>query len=246
MRPLTTTVNMSHPELWAWHRDQRHHLASTATGLRSLERLVAGDHAKDHAFAEKVDNFNRRHSLQSALFGREVGRSGWSKRAIALRNWGHDPSKPSSPLHEADREWLASHPGAEERRKGRLSNPIPFNGASESATYLAKSAHTLAVLCERLPEQTMSARLAHDSDLIVRHLTEARLLRSAGASYAQAYRELLATDEPITLAWLASQERNLDALAHRSFAFDYPSEAAHFWHSLRDSALHLLTVVKGE
>lgn len=122
-RLLTHTVNMSQAELKAWLKNPRNLLASIATGHESLRRLAAGDHAHDKAFARKVDNFNTRHGLSTNLFGAEVGGSGWSKRAIALRNWGHDPSKKNSALYEADREWLEDHPGAAARRKERVMNP---------------------------------------------------------------------------------------------------------------------------
>jgi hypothetical protein len=124
MQVLTSTVNMNRLELKAWLHDPRHLYASTDTGHTSLRRLASGDHYRDPAFANKVDNFNTRHGLQKLLFGGEVGGSGWSKRAIALRNWGHDPSKPNSPLHDADQAWLEQHEGAAHRRSGRVKNPI--------------------------------------------------------------------------------------------------------------------------
>lgn len=123
MKPYTKTVNMNHAELKAWAANPRHLLASTATGHESLRRLVENDHYRDPDFAQKADNFNTRHALSGRLFGTEVGKSGWSKRHIALRNWGHDPSKPDSPLYDADQVWLEDHAGAEARRKGRAPNP---------------------------------------------------------------------------------------------------------------------------
>lgn len=133
-------VNMSVAQLEAWIDNPNHRLASTATGLNSLSRLpdfVQKPESRwtpaDYAFAKKVLNFNRRHAQQvinafredrTGGFGREVGKSGWSKRHIALRNWGHDPSDPDSPLYAADQEWLDEHPGAAERRNGRRENPM--------------------------------------------------------------------------------------------------------------------------
>lgn len=123
MRPLTHTVNMNHAALSAWLRDPRHLLASTDTGLESLRRLVAGDHYHDPAFAQKVDNFNTRHGLQRHTFGQEVMQSGYSKRHIALKNWGHDPALPDSPLYDADDAWKQIHTGAGKRRNTRVPNP---------------------------------------------------------------------------------------------------------------------------
>jgi hypothetical protein len=124
MRVYTKTVNMSQKELKDWVKNPRNMLASIDTGHDSMRRLAKGEHAKNPEFARKVDNFNTRHGLSTNLFGKEVGGSGWSKRAIALRNWGHDPSKPDSPLYKADKRWLAEHPGSAERRRGRVKNPL--------------------------------------------------------------------------------------------------------------------------
>jgi len=124
MRAYTTTVNMNQAELKAWVANPRNLLASTATGHESLRRLAEGDHFQDPTFARKADNFNTRHMLSGYLFGQEVGKSGWSKRHIALKNWGHDPSKQGSPLHDVDQMWLQAHSGAETRRKGRTPNPV--------------------------------------------------------------------------------------------------------------------------
>ena len=124
MRAYTTTVNMNQAELKAWVANPRNLLASTATGHESLRRLAEGDHFNDPAFARKADNFNTRHMLSGHLFGQEVGKSGWSKRHIALKNWGHDPSKQGSPLHDVDQVWLQEHSGAQARRRGRTPNPL--------------------------------------------------------------------------------------------------------------------------
>jgi hypothetical protein len=135
-RLLTHTVNMSQGELKAWLKNPRNLLASIETGHESLRRLSKGDHAHDPAFARKVDNFNTRHSLSTHLFGKEVGKSGWSKRAIALRNWGHDPSKASSPLFAEDKKWLREHDGAEGRRQGRVKNPVVIESITAPANML--------------------------------------------------------------------------------------------------------------
>lgn len=133
-------VNMEPVELRLWAKDSRHKLASTPTGWASLRRLpgfiekpAALWNADDRAFAKKVLGFNRRHAKQVLEafredrlggFGAEVGQSGWSKRHIALRNWGHDPSREDSPLYAADRQWLDENPGAQRRRQSaRKANP---------------------------------------------------------------------------------------------------------------------------
>jgi len=120
--PSQGGVNMSVAELRAWAKDPRHKLASTAVGHYSLTRipeLVQKPERNwtedDYEWAQKVVNFNHRHLQQVVKaheerggkggFGREVGRSGYSKRHIALLNWGHDPGKEDSPAFEADAEW---------------------------------------------------------------------------------------------------------------------------------------------
>jgi len=124
-RMFHDSVNMSPGELRAWAKNPWHKLASTSTGLASLrripgllERQISDWTAADYKFARKVLGFNKRHLTGKThnLFGKPA-RAGvpWSKRAIALKNWGHDPSKPSSPAFEEHREWLKEH--------GRKSNP---------------------------------------------------------------------------------------------------------------------------
>jgi hypothetical protein len=129
---------MTPAELRGWAKDQRYRLAGDTgnrTGWDSLRRLpsilekpVPQWTEEDLAFAWKVRNFNTRHikSDKDRLFGREVGRSGYSKRHIALRNWGHDPGRKSSELYQDDLEWLREHPGAQDRRgkwANRQANP---------------------------------------------------------------------------------------------------------------------------
>jgi hypothetical protein len=126
LREWRRLVNMTLTEVSAWRANPRHKLASNTAGWSSLariEQMLGTDPAswtdKDWAHAAKVVNFNARHLASTHLFGAEVGRSGWSKRAIALRNWGHDPAKVTSSAKQADAAWLAAHPGAQGRRQGR-------------------------------------------------------------------------------------------------------------------------------
>ncbi len=117
---------MTHDDVRRWQANARHKLASGAPGWASLteiERMLRTPPQawteREWAHARRVCNFNARHLASAQLFGAEVGKSGWSKRAIALLNWGHDPSKRTSPAFAADVTWLAAHPGAVERRRGR-------------------------------------------------------------------------------------------------------------------------------
>lgn len=105
-------LNMTRRELASWLRDPRNELTGErgAVGRLSLARLVRGDHLHDPAFARKVENFIRRHSRSSHLFGRPLQNSGFSARHIALLNWGHNPTAKDSPLADADAEWLDLHP----------------------------------------------------------------------------------------------------------------------------------------
>jgi len=130
------SINMTPEELRSWAAGDKRHFASTATGQNSLDRivqLVRKPRSKwtdrDLKFARKAINFNNRHLEQvvrahherggSGGFGREVNRSGWSKRHIALRNWGHTPDKPDSPAYEADLEWTDDCGGDVDARRER-------------------------------------------------------------------------------------------------------------------------------
>lgn len=117
-------VNMPLAALDAWSDDPRSRLASTPAGWKSLQRIRAMCRKprqewtdRDWEHARRVVNFLHRHLRSIALFGPEAGESGWSRRAIALRNWGHDPSRPNSPAYRADKGWLKRHSGAAKRRE---------------------------------------------------------------------------------------------------------------------------------
>lgn len=116
-------VNMSAPELSKWSADKRHKCAGTPEGHRALRELRAMTATTpEHwskgqwARAKKAVDFVKRHLAGKPLFGAEVGQTGYSARAISLKNWGHDPARPDSPAHRHDATWLAEHPGAKERR----------------------------------------------------------------------------------------------------------------------------------
>lgn len=126
LREWRRLVNMTLPEVSAWRINPCHKLASKTAGWASLariEQMLGTDPAKwtdaDWAHAAKVVNFSTRHLASTHLFGAEIEASGWSKRAVALRNWGHDPAKATSPVKSADIAWLAAHAGARARRQGR-------------------------------------------------------------------------------------------------------------------------------
>jgi len=105
-------INMTGRELRAWASDERHALTGEkgAVGRLSLERIIRGEHLHSQTFAAKIRAFYRRHSLGRPLFGKPLGASGLSARHIALLNWGHDPTKPTSPLYRADSQWLQRWP----------------------------------------------------------------------------------------------------------------------------------------
>lgn len=178
MRAYTRTVNMSQSELAGWLANPRNLLASTATGHESLRRLAAGDHFRDPAFAHKADNFNTRHMLSGHLFGTEVGQSGWSKRHIALKNWGHDPSKPESPLYDADQVWLEEHAGTLARRGGRLKNP-PVIAAITSRD---KDVELLADLAPFLAFDGARARSSKGGIVTAEYIPSEYLYADGGAS----------------------------------------------------------------
>jgi len=111
-------MNLS--ELQAWQDDPRNRATGPngAEGRLSLHRLARGDYQTSPHFARKVDAFYARHAASTHLFGEPLRASGYSARHIALLNWGHDFRKPSSPLHDADLDWLALHPEQRRLRRG--------------------------------------------------------------------------------------------------------------------------------
>jgi len=125
INPRVGGLNMTADALRAWAKDPRSALASTATGQQSLrmlpkilERYQKGAKLTqdERAWMKKTKDFNWRH-LRQNTFGAEVKQSGYSARHIALRNWGHDPTRTDSPAYLTDQKWLRKHPGAASRRK---------------------------------------------------------------------------------------------------------------------------------
>jgi hypothetical protein len=59
--------------------------------------------AQDYENAKQENSFNKR--MLGNNPGEPVGDTGMSKWEISLRNWGHDPSKRSSPAHNKWKSW---------------------------------------------------------------------------------------------------------------------------------------------
>ena len=115
-----SAINMSGRDLAVWQADPRNTVTGDngAEGRLSLHRLVQGEHLRNPHFRRKVEAFFARHSRSTHLFGKPLGGSGFSARHIALLNWGHDFRKPSSPLYDADLDWLELHPEQRRLRRG--------------------------------------------------------------------------------------------------------------------------------
>lgn len=114
-------INMTPAELKAWAKDDARLEASLSrdeadseggiqSGYDSLHRIkrrvkkpVEDWTAEDYDNAAQENGFNGR--MLGAEPGEPVGDTDMSKWEISLRNWGHDPSKPSSPAHAKYKRW---------------------------------------------------------------------------------------------------------------------------------------------
>jgi hypothetical protein len=127
-------LNLTADDLEAWLGDPRHRLASGKTGWRSLRRLAAilrkveqGRNltGPDYDHLRDARNFIRRHTAQ-ATFGDPVSPH-LSRRHIALRNWGHDVTRPESPAYRAHERWTRWHYGRDRdgviTRSGQARTP---------------------------------------------------------------------------------------------------------------------------
>ena len=118
--PLCDLQNMSPEEMILWADAPTTLLASTDKGRKWQDQLCSGTVKASEA--QKIANTIWRHArqVQKRGFGRtEVGKSGYTKRHIALMNLGFDPSRPAPgiDLSERDRQWLCTTEGALERRR---------------------------------------------------------------------------------------------------------------------------------
>jgi hypothetical protein len=115
---LRRAVNCTARELASMSAD------ASARVRRRLERLAVlreksqreWDDADARLAAEAVEAVTAL-STPKSFWGVEVGDTGYSRRHIALRSWGHDPSKASSPLCDGDAYWLRRYPRAVQHRR---------------------------------------------------------------------------------------------------------------------------------
>jgi len=118
-------INMSEKELLSWAENDDRFLASLnreraeeegdiQSGYDSFHRIkrrkikpMKDWSAKDFDNASQENGFNSR--MLGGKPGQPVGDTGMSKWEISLRNWGHDPSKKSSPSYDKWKAWDNKH-----------------------------------------------------------------------------------------------------------------------------------------
>lgn len=118
-------INMTQKELNSWGDDPDHLLASLnrneakdmgkiQSGYDSFHRIKRRKEKpyKDWS-AEDFDNATQENGFNSRMLGGNPGdpveNTGMSKWEISLRNWGHDPSKSSSPSYDKWKKWDEKH-----------------------------------------------------------------------------------------------------------------------------------------
>lgn len=111
-------INMSEKELKSWAEDKDRLKASLSrdeagdiqSGYDSLHRIKRRvDEPQKEWSDEDYDNAAQEIGFNSRMLGNEPGDvvsgTGMSKWEISLRNWGHDPSKKSSPAYSKWKSW---------------------------------------------------------------------------------------------------------------------------------------------
>lgn len=115
-------INMSAKELDEWSKNKDRLLASISrqeakkehggihSGYDSLHRIKRRvKKPKSEWTDDDYDNASQENGFNSRMLGNDpgdpVGESGRSKWEISLRNWGHAPSKSSSPAHGKWKAW---------------------------------------------------------------------------------------------------------------------------------------------
>jgi len=124
-------INMTPSELKAWSKDDDRLEASLSRGeadgiqsgydsLHRIKRRV--DKPRDKWTDEDYDNAAQENGFNGRMIGNSpgepVGDTGMSKWEISLRNWGHDPSKKSSPAHS---KWKSSNKKASSEKSMKIS-----------------------------------------------------------------------------------------------------------------------------
>jgi hypothetical protein len=130
-------INMGAKELETWAEDPDRLKASISrqeaksdhggihSGYDSLHRIKRRvKKPRSEWTDEDYDNAAQENSFNSRMLGNDPGEpvkdTGRSKWEISLRNWGHSPSKASSPGNAKYKAWKKKHSGKKASLRGRL------------------------------------------------------------------------------------------------------------------------------
>lgn len=118
-------INMSEKELLAWAENDDRFLASLNRAKAEEEGDIQSGYDSFHRIkrrkikpmkdwsAQDFDNASQENGFNSRMLGGKPGEpvkdTGMSKWEISLRNWGHDPSKKSSPSYDKWKAWDKKH-----------------------------------------------------------------------------------------------------------------------------------------
>lgn len=117
-------INMTQDELDAWAENPDRLKASLSRERAKKEGIQAGldsfhrikrrySKPREDWTAQDYDNASQENSFNSRMLGNEPGKvvpgTGRSKWEISLRNWGHAPSKKSSPAYSKWKAWKESN-----------------------------------------------------------------------------------------------------------------------------------------
>lgn len=118
-------INMTEKELLAWAKNEDRFLASLNRERAKQEGDIQSGYDSFHRIkrrkikprkdwsAQDYDNASQENGFNSRMLGgkpgQPVGDTGMSKWEISLRNWGHDPSKKSSPSYDKWKAWDNKH-----------------------------------------------------------------------------------------------------------------------------------------
>lgn len=115
-------VNMTEKELTKWSKDpdrleaslNREEAGKIQSGYDSLHRIKRRVSKNQSDWSdEDYDNASQENGFNQRMLGNNPGEpvadTGMSKWEISLRNWGHDPSKTTSPANAKWKSWKKRH-----------------------------------------------------------------------------------------------------------------------------------------
>jgi len=174
-------INMTEKELKEWGENPDHLEASLnreeakdngkiQSGYDSFHRIKR---RKDKPFedwtAQDFDNASQENGFNGRMLGgkpgQPVGSTGMSKWEISLKNWGHDPSKSSSPEHSKWKKWKKDN--EEEIKKSLAKKEASLIMRAYKLSYLFQDTDNLRTACMNcLLSPSKTNKLAFKKELV--------------------------------------------------------------------------------